>query len=58
MELDTLRREHRDLDRRIDEMLDRPYLLPDEEIEVQRMKKLKLAKKDRIFALERELSAN
>jgi len=53
--LDDLRREHRELDQRIEELRARPYLLPDEEVEVARMKKQKLAKKDQIARLEREL---
>jgi len=55
--LDELKREHRELDRRIDELCNRPYLLPQEEIEIQRMKKLKLTKKDEIFRLEREMES-
>jgi|GEM_PF-3005204 len=53
--LESLRKEHRELDRKIEEMTHRPYLLPDEEVDIRRMKKQKLAKKDQIVRLEREL---
>jgi hypothetical protein len=53
--LESLRKEHRELDRKIDEMTQRAYLLPDEEVDIRRMKKLKLAKKDQIVRLEREV---
>jgi hypothetical protein len=53
--LESLRKEHRELDRKIDEMTQRAYLLPDEEVDIRRMKKLKLAKKDQIARLEREV---
>jgi hypothetical protein len=56
--LETLRKEHRELDRKIDELTQRPFLLPDEEVDVRRMKKQKLAKKDQIVRLERELASS
>lgn len=50
--LAELKREHRELDEAIERLRSRPYLLPDEELEVAKMKKRKLAKKDEIFRLE------
>ncbi len=57
-QLVELKREHRELDQEIDRLRSRPYLLPNEELEVAKMKKLKLAKKDEIFRLEEELGVN
>jgi uncharacterized protein YdcH (DUF465 family) len=44
-------REHEMLDRQVAELESRPFLLPDEEVELKRIKKLKLAGKDRIEAI-------
>lgn len=49
--LDTLRREHREMDDRIREMSARPYLTPEDQIEVARLKKLKLRTKDELMAV-------
>jgi uncharacterized protein YdcH (DUF465 family) len=44
-------REHQELDRQVAELERRPYLSPDEEVELKRIKKLKLAGKDRMEAI-------
>ncbi len=44
--LATLRREHREMDDRIRDLSARPYLTPEEQMEIARLKKLKLRKKD------------
>jgi uncharacterized protein len=44
-------REHEQLDRQVAELERRPYLSPDEEVELKRIKKLKLAGKDRMEAI-------
>ncbi len=40
--------EHRELDRKIQELDTRVYLLPDEEVERKKLSKIKLFKKDKI----------
>jgi uncharacterized protein YdcH (DUF465 family) len=40
--------EHRDLDRKIQELDTRIYLLPEEEVERKKLSKIKLSKKDKI----------
>ncbi len=52
-----LRREHEELDLRLSQLERRPHLSVAEETEVRRMKKLKLAKKDRLFALAKDRPA-
>lgn len=52
--LERLRDEHRSLDARIQEMSSRAYLTPEDQVEVARLKKLKLKKKDEILALASE----
>ena len=50
-DLDTLQKEHRELDQKIHEIESRIHLTPEEEFELPRLKKLKLAKKDQILVL-------
>lgn len=56
-ELDRLHAEHQRYAQRLDELLQKPYLTEDEQIEEVRLKKLKLHAKDLIYALERQLPA-
>ncbi|MGD0346211.1 MAG: hypothetical protein ABSA85_05605 [Terracidiphilus sp.] len=56
-ELDRLHAEHRLYAQRLEELLEKPYLSEDEQIEEVRLKKLKLHAKDLIFALERRMPA-
>jgi hypothetical protein len=52
-EIDRLHAEHRRYAQRLEELLQKPYLSADEQLEEVRLKKLKLHAKDLIFALER-----
>ena len=52
-EIDRLHAEHRSYAQRLDELVQKPYLSDDEQLEEVRLKKLKLHAKDLIFALER-----
>ena len=52
-EIDRLHAEHRRYAQRLDELVQKPYLSDDEQLEEVRLKKLKLHAKDLIFALER-----
>jgi hypothetical protein len=52
-EIDRLHAEHRRYAQRLEELLQKPYLSEDEQLEEVRLKKLKLHAKDLIFALER-----
>jgi hypothetical protein len=54
-ELDRLHTEHRRYAQRLEELLHKPYLSEDEQLEEVRLKKLKLHAKDLIFAIERRL---
>jgi hypothetical protein len=56
-ELDRLHAEHLDYAQRLEELLQKPYLSVDEQLEEVRLKKLKLHAKDLIFALERRSPA-
>lgn len=56
-ELDRLHAEHHRYAQRLDELLQKPYLSDDEQLEEVRLKKLKLHAKDLIFALERRAPA-
>ena len=56
-EIDRLQAEHRRYAQRLEELLQKPYLSEDEQLEEVRLKKLKLHAKDLIFALERRLPA-
>jgi hypothetical protein len=55
-EIGRLHAEHRRYAQRLEELLQKPYLSEDEQLEEVRLKKLKLHAKDLIFALERRLS--
>jgi len=53
-----LEREHRELDERIERLFgDRAYLTPEEEVEKKTLQKQKLAKKDRMYQIIKELEA-
>jgi len=54
-ELDRLHAEHSRYAQRLEELLHKPYLTEDEQLEEVRLKKLKLHAKDLIFAIERRL---
>ena len=56
-EIHRLHAEHRRYAQRLEELLQKPYLSEDEQLEEVRLKKLKLHAKDLIFALERRLPA-
>jgi hypothetical protein len=51
-EIGRLQAEHRRYAQRLEELLQKPYLSEDEQLEEVRLKKLKLHAKDLIFALE------
>lgn len=51
-EVGRLQAEHRRYAQRLEELLQKPYLSTDEQLEEVRLKKLKLHAKDLIFALE------
>ncbi len=53
-EFKKLEMEHRDLDKRIDEISKKPYLTPSEDMEKKKLQKEKLIKKDRIANIIRE----
>ena len=52
-EITRLQAEHRSYAQRLEELLQKPYLTEDEQLEEVRLKKLKLHAKDMIYALER-----
>jgi hypothetical protein len=54
-EIDRLHAEHRRYAQRLEELLQKPYLSTEEQIEEIKLKKLKLHAKDLIYALERRL---
>jgi predicted nuclease with TOPRIM domain len=54
-EVDRLHAEHHRYAQRLEELLGKPYLSEEEQIEEVKLKKLKLHTKDLIFALERGL---
>jgi uncharacterized protein YdcH (DUF465 family) len=54
-EYTRLKREHGELETRLDDLKQRVYLSAAEEVEKKTLQKLKLAKKDRIVELERQL---
>jgi hypothetical protein len=56
-ELHRLHAEHHRYAQRLEELLQKPYLSEDEQLEEVRLKKLKLHAKDLIFALERRSPA-
>ena len=49
--LQALKEEHRDLDVQIKVLDAKPWMSPDAQVEMARLKKLKLRKKDEIFTL-------
>ena len=53
VEINRLQAEHRNYAQRLEELLQKPYLSAEEQIEEVRLKKLKLHAKDLIFNLER-----
>jgi hypothetical protein len=54
-EIDRLHAEHRHYAQRLEELLQKPYLSTEEQIEEIKLKKLKLHAKDMILSLERRL---
>ena len=52
-EIDRLHAEHRNYAQRLEELVQKPYLSAEEQIEEVKLKKLKLHAKDLIHALER-----
>ena len=56
-EIDRLHAEHHRYAQRLEELIQKPYLSAEEQIEEVKLKKLKLHAKDLIFALERRLPA-
>ncbi len=56
-EIDRLHAEHRHYAQRLEELIQKPYLTTEEQIEEVKLKKLKLHAKDLIFALERRQPA-
>ena len=56
-EIDRLQSEHHRYAQRLEQLLEKPYLSEDEQLEQVRLKKLKLHAKDLIFALERRQPA-
>jgi hypothetical protein len=56
-EISRLQAEHHRYAQRLEELLQKPYLSDEEQLEAVKLKKLKLHIKDLIFALERRLPA-
>jgi hypothetical protein len=56
-EIDRLHAEHHRYAQRLEELIQKPYLTAEEQLEEVRLKKLKLHAKDLIFALERRSPA-
>ena len=54
-EIGRLHSEHRRYAQRLEELLQKPYLSTDEQLEEVRLKKLKLHAKDLIYALEHQV---
>lgn len=52
-EIERLQAEHRRYAQRLEQLIEKPYLSEDEQLEEIRLKKLKLHAKDLIHALER-----
>jgi hypothetical protein len=55
-ELERLHTEHHRYAQRLEELLQKPYLSAEEQLEEVRLKKLKLHAKDLIYALEHRLA--
>jgi hypothetical protein len=56
-EIERLHSEHRRYAQRLEELIQKPYLSAEEQLEEVRLKKLKLHAKDLIFALEHRATA-
>jgi uncharacterized protein YdcH (DUF465 family) len=56
-EIDRLHAEHRRYAQRLEELVQKPYLSAEEQLEEVKLKKLKLHAKDLIYALERRQPA-
>lgn len=56
-EINRLHAEHSRYAQRLEELIQKPYLSEDEQLEEVRLKKLKLHAKDLIYALERRIPA-
>ncbi len=54
-EISRLNAEHHRYAQRLEELIQKPYLSADEQLEEVRLKKLKLHAKDLIYALERRI---
>jgi hypothetical protein len=54
-EIDRLQAEHHHYAQRLEELLQKPYLSTEEQIEEIKLKKLKLHAKDLIYTLERRM---
>ena len=52
-EIERLHAEHRRYAQRLEELIQKPYLSDDDQLEEVRLKKLKLHAKDLIYAIER-----
>ena len=52
-EIQRLQAEHRRYAQRLEELIQKPYLSDDEQLEEVRLKKMKLHAKDLIYAIER-----
>ena len=57
-EIDRLHAEHRRYAQRLEELIQKPYLSDEEQLEEVRLKKLKLHAKDLIYALERRFAVD
>ena len=55
-EINRLHSEHRRYAQRLEELIQKPYLSVEEQLEEVRLKKLKLHAKDLIYALERRVA--
>jgi hypothetical protein len=55
-EINRLHSEHRRYAQRLEELVQKPYLSVEEQLEEVRLKKLKLHAKDLIYALERRVA--
>jgi hypothetical protein len=55
-EINRLQSEHRRYAQRLEELVHKPYLSVEEQLEEVRLKKLKLHAKDLIYALERRVA--
>jgi hypothetical protein len=56
LRLEALKKQHREIDQKINDMLSKPYLTTEEQVEVATLKKLKLKMKDEILELARRLN--